>query len=129
VSGTADTVPIPGLPSFGEALRTLGFASDVDFINEPLPRHRAFWTGAINREIAAAHGRFMELRERVLYLAYEMGLAEHAKRRPQEAERRAAFDNFYDELRATARRRVQAQPAREELDDEDQKQDGNSLGE
>lgn len=73
--GTGELVPVRGQLSFAEALIELGLDSDVDYIEDPLPRHRQFWTGAVNREIEEAYGRFQLVWDQVLEIAYEERLS------------------------------------------------------
>jgi len=61
----------PNAPTFAQAIRTLGFHSDIDFISDPLPRHKALWSGIVNEEIGATYDRFLSFRLRVLDLAYD----------------------------------------------------------
>jgi hypothetical protein len=70
-----DEHPIDGLPSVADALKELGFYSDVDFIDKPLPRHIAFWNGPLDRDIAAAWERFEPVIDDIAFIAYEERLA------------------------------------------------------
>lgn len=98
-----------------QALQVLGFLSDVDFITEPLPRHESLWTGALAGEIEDAFQRFSAVRERVLEVAYEEGLAVgvHYGRRSRRP-RREIFEEFYGEMRqryvASLREQIKAPP-------------------
>lgn len=120
--GIEESVPAAGLPTLSQALRELGFHTDVDFIDEPLPRHRAIWTGALNEELPAAHERFLSNVDQILTVAYEEGLARDnvnngkLTKRP----RQEIVDAFIAELRERYRReaieRAQAERAAAEID-------------
>jgi hypothetical protein len=102
--GTGERVPIAGRPSFAEALVELGFQSDVDFIDDPLPRHRAFWTGAVNRDLEDAYGRFQLVWEQVLTLAYEERLSRDRRTgRISRRDRKVIVDEFQRTIRARDR--------------------------
>ena len=115
--GVDESVPLPGLPTLAQALRALGFHTDVDFIDHPLARHRAIWTGALNDELADAHARFLSNVDQILKVAYGEGLARDnvnngkLTKRP----RSEIVDAFIAELRERYRREgvARAQAERE----------------
>jgi len=57
-------------PTFVEALREFGMATDADFIDEPLNRHRRVWTNDRPRVLQERWARFQDIREEVLEIAY-----------------------------------------------------------
>jgi hypothetical protein len=70
----ASSVPIPNHPSFADAVREFGFHTDIDYIDEPLRRHNELWTGALSGEMEAMHGRFLDLTDDIMRIAYEENL-------------------------------------------------------
>lgn len=90
-----DSRPIPRLPTVIDAATDLGFHSDTDFIDEPLPRHRLLWSGELASSIEDMHQRFLELRSEIERIAFDEGLrGEHSRGRVSGKTRREITDTF-----------------------------------
>jgi hypothetical protein len=95
--------PLSDLPTVGQSLRELGFHTDVDFIDEPLPRHRALWTGALSDDLALMHTRFLFNVDQILNVAYEEDLARDNINVGKLTKRGEIVDEFIADLRARYR--------------------------
>ncbi len=90
-----DSTPILDLPTMYEAATDLGFHSDIDFIHEPLPRHRLLWSGELASSIEEMHERFLELRTEIERIAFDEGLrGDHGRGRVSGKGRREITDTF-----------------------------------
>lgn len=98
--------PDADLPTVGESLRILGFHTDVDFIAEPLARHRAIWTGALSVDLAQMHDRFQSNVDAILRVAYGEGLARDNVHLGKQTKRQRGeiVDEFISDLRGRYRR-------------------------
>lgn len=82
-------------PSLRAALTELGFLADVDFIEEPLPRHLALWAGPINDAVGDAFARFQRSIDPILHLAFDEQLRKDRPRgRESRRHRRELVEEF-----------------------------------
>ncbi len=90
-----DNRPIPRQPTMYEAATDLGFHSDIDFIAQPLPRHRLLWSGDLTSAIEEMHDRFLELRKEIKRIAFDEALrGDHHVGRVSGKSRREITDTF-----------------------------------
>jgi hypothetical protein len=92
--------PIPRLPTVIAAATELGFHTDIDFITEPLPRHRQLWSGDLSATIEELRERFLEVRDEIEEIAFKEGLrGEHRTGRVSGLPRREITDAFVERVR------------------------------
>jgi len=102
--GAHDLQPISDSFTVADALKELGFYNDVDFIDTPLARHRAPWTGPLTKEFVEASNRASMFRDDILHIAYVEELATKRRRGAESGRtRREIVEEFLDDARAALR--------------------------